>query len=331
MNSVIQKLTMYNRLYKLQAFVRPEYFFWTAMLGLFSLFLFPTGTLPEPAHLKAAVVVAKEEAKENPYEKLALEAKAVYVYDVKNKKMLFEKNADEILPLASITKVMTALTALSLVPETTDITISSESLKAEGDSGLTGGERWVLRDLLAFTLIKSSNDGAVAVSSTIGGFLATSTESFDAHRNRFVGEMNRFAVTLGLRSTSFQSESGLDINAETAGAFSTAKETAKMFAYATQEFPALLGRTKWSELLIGEEQGEKRKTKNTNTETERLPLLIASKTGYTDLAGGNLVVAFDASFDQPVVVSVLGSTMSGRFTDVEQLVWATLQYLADSK
>ena len=106
------------------------------MCGLFFLFLFPTGTVPEGTHLEASALVAREELKENPYEKLQLEAEAVYVYDVKGEKVLFEKNANEIRPLASITKVMTALTALSLVPETTDITISSEALGAEGDSGL---------------------------------------------------------------------------------------------------------------------------------------------------------------------------------------------------
>ena len=297
------------------------------MCGLFFLFLFPTGTIPEGTHLEASAVVAKEEVKENPYQKLELEAKAVYVYDVKKERVLFEKNATEVLPLASITKVMTALTALSLVPETTDITISSEALKAEGDSGLKGGERWVLRDLLAFMLVKSSNDGAVAVSSTLGGFFATSTESFDAHRERFIAEMNILAEKLGLQHTSFQSESGLDRDTERAGAYSTAKETSEMFAYAIKKFPDLFQQTKWSELLVSDEQGAKRKTKNTNTEIERLPLLIASKTGYTDLAGGNLVVAFDAGFDHPIVVTVLGSTQTGRFDDVEKLIWATLESL----
>jgi len=318
---------MHNRLHTVQATIRPEYFFWTAMLGLFFLFLFPDGAVSERTRLEAAAIVAKDEVKETPYQKLELEARAVYVYDVKRGRVLFEKNATEVLPLASITKVMTALTALSLVPETTDITISSEALKAEGDSGLKGGERWVLRDLLAFMLVKSSNDGAVAVSSTLGGFLATSTESFDAHRERFIAEMNILAEKLGLHHTSFQSESGLDIDTEHAGAYSTAKETSEMFAYAIKKFPDLFQQTKWSELLVSDEQGAKRKTKNTNTEIERLPLLIASKTGYTDLAGGNLVVAFDAGFDHPIVVTVLGSTQTGRFDDVEKLIWATLESL----
>ena len=59
-------------------------------------------------------------------------------------------------------------------------------------------------------------------------------------------------------------------------------------------------------------------------------MLIASKTGYTDLAGGNLVIAFDAGFNHPIIVSVLGSTIDGRFTDAEALVWAALAYLQNN-
>jgi D-alanyl-D-alanine carboxypeptidase len=52
--------------------------------------------------------------------------------------------------------------------------------------------------------------------------------------------------------------------------------------------------------------------------------LVASKTGTTDLAGGNLVVAFDPEIGRPIVISVLGSTEDGRFTDMEKLVSKTL-------
>ncbi|MDO8620193.1 MAG: hypothetical protein Q7R64_02490 [bacterium] len=307
--------------------VRPEYFFWFAMVGVFFLFLFPQGAEPAVAHTGVASLGTLTAPRENPYEKLELLGRAGYVYDLKNKKVLFEKNADDILPLASITKIMTAITALSLVPETTDITISSDALKVEGDSGLKVGERWLLRDLLAFTLIGSSNDGAVAISSAIGGFFATSTPDAEASRARFIGEMNRLARAIGLTSTTFLNETGLDVDTERAGAYSSAKETASLLAYALTTTPEIFTGTRFDALSLGTEEGEKRSTKNTNTETHRLPLLIASKTGYTDLAGGNLVIAFDAGFGHTIIISVLGSTVDGRFADVEKLVWATLEYI----
>lgn len=312
---------------KLADFVRPEYFFWSAMAGLFFLFLFPAGISIAPEHAGVAALGTLTAPKENPYGKLELIAKASYVYDLKNKKELFEKNADEILPLASITKIMTALVALSLVPETTEVTIPAEALKMEGNSGLQAGTRWLLRDLLAFTLLSSSNDGAVAVSSTVGGIFATSTTGFEPNRSLFIGEMNRFARVIGLTSTQFQNETGLDSDTERAGAYSSAKEATALLGYALKTFPSVFTETRFDELSLGTEDGEKRSTKNTNTETRNLPLLIASKTGYTDLAGGNLVIAFDAGFGHTIIISVLGSTADGRFTDVEKLVWATLQGL----
>jgi len=63
---------------------------------------------------------------------------------------------------------------------------------------------------------------------------------------------------------------------------------------------------------------------NTNKVLGNIPGLIASKTGFTDLAGGNLVVAFDAGMMRPIIVVVLGSGIDERFEDIKKLVWASL-------
>ena len=68
--------------------------------------------------------------------------------------------------------------------------------------------------------------------------------------------------------------------------------------------------------------------KNTNIDVEKIPGLLASKTGYTTLAGGNLVVAFDASIGRPIIVVVLGSSQEGRFKDVQSLVNASIKYVS---
>jgi D-alanyl-D-alanine carboxypeptidase len=56
--------------------------------------------------------------------------------------------------------------------------------------------------------------------------------------------------------------------------------------------------------------------------------MLLSKTGFTDLAGGNLAIVFDAGVNHPVAVVVLGSTEDSRFTDVSELVGATLAHFA---
>lgn len=315
---------------KLQEAIRPEYFFWAAVVcSLFFVLNVPETGVQETA--AAATVIV--EAPEDPYAALELSAKAAYVYDVKAEKPLFAKNAIEPLPLASIAKVMTAITALSYVPETTYITIEQRAIQEEGDNGFKVGERWLLRDILAFTLLESSNDGAVAVSSSIGSVLATTTENAEGSRTLFIRKMNERAEEIGLKSTYFLNETGLDLPAQAglseteAGAFASASDTAHLLAYALEKYPQVFTETRWSDLVLGTEGGKEYTAHTTNKGANDVPLLMASKTGYTDLAGGNLVIAFDAGFNHPIIVAVLGSTEEDRFTDVEQLVWATLAYL----
>ena len=140
--------------------------------------------------------------------------------------------------------------------------------------------------------------------------------------------MNKRARTLGLSKTHFGNETGLDKDTIETGAESTARETALFFADALARFPDIFTATKWEDLSLSSANGELRDARNTNHEVGKLPLLLASKTGFTDLAGGNLVVAFDADFGYPIIVVVFGSTETARFNDVEQLVWATLRYLS---
>src|SRR3989344_4377147 len=149
---------------------RAEYFFWLATL--LAAFLLLRGESVEDTasfSFKAeSFASAEASGAYSAFENLALEAKAVSVYDATFGRTLYAREQDTVLPLASLTKIMTAITALSLVPETTLIPLESVFLSPEGDSGLKTGDKWVLRDLLQFTLIESSNDGAFAIGSAIG-------------------------------------------------------------------------------------------------------------------------------------------------------------------
>lgn len=307
----------------------PEYFFWAALVCLFLLVL----RVPNIGTGEAAAAAAFPVSVENPYDALLLAARAAYVLDTATGEALFAKDELEPLPLASVAKIMTAVTALSSVPETTYVTITEDAIGEEGDSGLQIGERWLLQDLLAFTLLESSNDGAAAVSSAIGGVLATTTGDEKGYREIFIEEMNALGSTVGLSSARFWNETGLDIPEESQsytarpGAVASAADSARLLAFALKKYPRLFTETRWDEILLKTEGGAEYVAYSTNKGVNAIPLLIASKTGYTDLAGGNLVVAFDAGFNHPVIIAVLGSTEEGRFSDVEKLVWSTLEYL----
>lgn len=271
------------------------------------------------------------------FDTLSLEARAAFVLDGKTGVKIWEKDGEAQLPLASLTKVMTAVTALSLASENTVIFIEPESLETEGDSGLFAGEKWKLGDLLALTLLESSNDGADAVAVTLGRSLSLSQsataadvsadESVEAARKRFVTEMSVKSAELSLREAYFLNPTGLDETGYVSGGYGSARDVAVLFSDALKKYPEIFEVTRYDSWTFISESGLKHTVKNTNNVTVKIPSLLASKTGFTDLAGGNLVIAFDAGVDRPIFISVLGSSEKGRFSDAEKLVWATLEQL----
>ncbi len=209
---------------------------------------------------------------------------------------------------------MTAITAASLMPLDTPVTISGEDLSQEGDSSLYAFEKWNLLDLLRFTLIVSSNDGASAVAA-IGNAHASSTDGF-------IGAMNHSAQKLNLTSLSFANESGLDLSQRESGAYGSAHDVALLFAYGIKAYPQIFEPTGASQRTMVSESNLTHTAENTDEIIGDIPGIIASKTGYTDLAGGNLAVAFDADLGHPIILVVLGSSKEGRFTDMQKLVAA---------
>ncbi len=260
------------------------------------------------------------------FNKLPLQAKAVYVFDIKAGEMVYEKNATARLPLASLTKLMTALVASELAPLTSRITIQKEFLVEDGDTGLLSGEVWKLKDLIDFSLIVSSNDGARAIASAVGA-IDIHTNDYTLGRKNFIDKMNLEAKKLDLKETSFINESGLD-EGNTSGGYGSAVDVANLLRYIVIQHPTLLEATKLDSTTISSFT-KKHLAKNTDESIGEIPGLIASKTGYTALAGGNLAIAFDASIGRPIIIVVLDSTESGRFTDMNQLVTASLSYISN--
>ena len=269
-----------------------------------------------------------KEKPKDPFAELDLEAKAVYVLDVNNDKKIYAYGEDKILPLASLTKLMTAIVATDLIPESTVVTVKKEDINKEGDSGLFVNERWRLSDILDFTLTSSSNDGASAIASVAGSFGQNAYNMpQEEAKNIFVEKMNAKSAEIGLLNTRFLNESGLDVNENISGAYGTAEDVAHLMEYAIKNKLNFVEATSAARISRASLDNIKHTAMNTNKYTGNIPGIIASKTGFTDLAGGNLVVAIDVGLMHPVIISVLGSTIDGRFKDVEKLSWAVLDYL----
>ncbi len=271
-------------------------------------------------------IVKSEPSSTEFFKDIKLSAKSAIVWDVKNNRAIYSHNSDIALPLASLTKIMMAVTAHDLVPAYTVVPIKREFLAEEGDTGLNVDENWRLKDLLDFSLITSSNDGARAIAS-VAGAISSGSATYDIGRIEFVKRMNEKAKKLGLDSMFFSNENGLDSDTSLGGAYGSAKDVARLFEYALKNSPELIESTKKSSTVIKSLDNIDHVAKNTNYDINAIPGIIASKTGYTALAGGNLAVVFDAELGRPIVISVLGSTLEGRFTDVEKLIKASRTYL----
>lgn len=261
------------------------------------------------------------------FESISLQAEVALVFDTKNQQILFEKNAEKVKPLASITKLMTALVAYELVPDDTVAKISATSTYLETAGSLRAGETYKIKELADFTLISSYNGSAYVLAETVGERLGDKNPV-----PQFVAAMNIRAEELGLNSLRFYNPTGLDVDVPQgkAGAVGRAYDVAKLMEYILEKHPEILEPTIKSSTRLYNQEGGYHEAKNTNSHLFDIPGILGSKTGYTDLANGNLVIAFDASENHPVVAVVLNSSYDGRFNDINNLVKATKQVLEDN-
>ncbi|MCK4918560.1 MAG: D-alanyl-D-alanine carboxypeptidase [Candidatus Pacebacteria bacterium] len=255
---------------------------------------------------------------QNPFEDLSLSAKAYLVWDVQEQKIVTSLNKEMQLPLASLTKLMTVYIASDDLKNNPSLTIQNNNLIKDGDAGLILGETWTLIDMIDFVLMSSSNDGASALASILSPF------SQKLPQEDFIDKMNSKAREFGMVQSFFLNESGLDVNESISGAYGSAKDTVILLEKILKENYNLLEASTQKETLLSSDILT-HQTQNTNIIIDKLPGVLASKTGFTDLAGGNLIMAFDIGIGHNIIISVLGSTKEERFSDMEKLFWASLE------
>jgi serine-type D-Ala-D-Ala carboxypeptidase (penicillin-binding protein 5/6) len=255
------------------------------------------------------VLPARETAVREP----TLEAKSAFVWDITHQRALYSHNASAQLPLASLTKLMTSLVALETLGGTSTVNMTLAAILQDGQSDFLDGEKMNAQSLSDFSLISSSNDGAYALAAAASSKLGDASST-----NAFVAAMNRKAEELGLTQTYFSNPTGLDETFAQSGSYGSARDMAFLMEYlVTKESNVVLPSTALHAKIIG---SVPHTASNTNEIVTKIPGLMGTKTGYTDLAGGNLVIAFNAGLNRPIAISVLGSTREGRFRDVQKLI-----------
>jgi D-alanyl-D-alanine carboxypeptidase len=238
-----------------------------------------------------------------------LTARSAILYDPATGAVLFEKDADTPRPLASLTKLMAATIVLNNAGTLErPVTLTKQQLVPEGDAGdwnFKAGDTANLGDLVKFGLVASSNDAMAAAAASLDG--------------NYLADMNAAAAALGLEHTYFLNPTGLDLSANTSGAYGSAADVAKLASSFLKKHPQFFELTATPVVSI-KASGRTLVADATAAPLLAIPGFIGAKTGYTDLAGGNLVAAFDLDIGHPVIAVVLGSTEEGRFTDIKMLI-----------
>lgn len=262
---------------------------------------------PKLTQKLTALVKKTDSTKQFP--NISITAKAGVVYDLTDGKILYDKNANQILPLASITKLMTVLIASQKLNQTDLVELSNNNNR----------ETWQLKELIDYTLVNSYNEGASA--------LATAVTNKTGQN--FVQLMNNEKDRLGFQTLSFNNETGLDVSDNQAGAYGGALDVAKLHAYIIKNYPNVLEATKEPVINVYNTNLDRYLAVNTNPSTNQFPGLISSKTGTTPLAGANLSLILDVGLNHPIAIVILGSTENDRFSDAKKLTEATINYLSE--
>lgn len=208
--------------------------------------------------------------------------------------ILSEKKADEVIAIASLTKLMTAIIVLENYNLDDLIQISASAIATYGNAGnLQIGEIMTIRDLLYITLIESSNDGAEALAEKMG----VST---------FVYKMNEKAASLGMNNTWFINPSGLDEG--NLYNFSTVNDLKKMVVYILENHSLIAEILSLPEKELTSHSGISRTIKNTNVLLKESDAYLWGKTGYTNRANGCLILIlnnFSINNNQGYVINII--------------------------
>ena len=206
-----------------------------------------------------------------------ISAQSAILIEAESSKVLYSKNAEKRLPMASTTKIMTAILAIECgISLDTVIKIPKDAVGIEGSSiYLKEGEEISFESLIYGLLLCSANDAAVALAITVGGSLV-----------HFVDLMNQKAASLGLCNTHFENPHGLHDKNH----FTTAHDLALLMAYCVKN-PIFLNISGCEKKIFASSDNMSRVMINHNRLLRTYSGMIAGKTGYTKSSGRCLVTS----------------------------------------
>ena len=238
---------------------------------------------------------------------ITVSAKSAILIDQKSGTVLYEKNADEAMPPASITKIMTMLLTMEALQNgslsLTDPVTGSENAASMGGTQiwLEVGETFTVDEMLKACAIASANDASMALAEHIGG-----------NEGAFVAMMNQKAAALGMKNTVFQNPTGLDAD----GHLSTARDIAIM----SKELLAYPQITNYTTVWMDSLRDGAMELVNTNKLVRFYQGCTGLKTGTTDGAGSCLSASAERNGLSLIAVVMGCKTSKERFADARALL-----------
>lgn len=210
------------------------------------------------------------------FEKIQKDLDSIIVKDISKKELIFQKDANQQVRPASLTKIMTSIIAIESGKMDSIVTITPEMKKVEPTIlNFKVGEKFYLRDLVNAAMIKSANDAANSIAIYLG----------NGDKQMFVNMMNKKAKQLGMNNTNYENPCGFDSpNHKT-----TANDLLKLTEYAIKNktFNDIVRKESYSFKAINTKQTYIAHTSNKLLPREKY--MIGVKTGYTSKAGPCLI------------------------------------------
>lgn len=253
---------------------------------------------------KQNVANSEENKNSNKINNPELNARIALIYDRASGRIIYEKNGNKQTPMASTTKILTAIVTLENADLKETVTIESKAAGIGGSRlGLKKNDKITVNDLLYGLMLRSGNDAAVALAIHVGGSI-----------EGFADMMNKKAEELGLTNSHFVVPHGLDNE----GHYTTAYELAKMADYA-------LNIPKFKEIVSNKSatiyiNGYPKAINNTNKLLGSVSGVYGVKTGFTNGAGRCLVSSCKRGELDIITVIIGADTNNQRIADTKELI-----------
>lgn len=253
---------------------------------------------------KQNVSNSEENKNSNKINNPELNARIALIYDRASGRIIYEKNGNKQTPMASTTKILTAIVTLENADLKETVTIESKAAGIGGSRlGLKKNDKITVNDLLYGLMLRSGNDAAVALAIHVGGSI-----------EGFADMMNKKAEELGLTNSHFVVPHGLDNE----GHYTTAYELAKMADYALNipKFKEIVS-SKSATIYIN---GYPKAINNTNNLLGSVSGVYGVKTGFTNGAGRCLVSSCKRGELDIITVVIGANTNNQRTADTKELI-----------